>query len=186
MINLAQSHPLALHRTVFFTAVQSTNLQTRITGGLTAATVKLKKPGAASVSATNAPAEVDAANHPGVYSLLLTAAEIDTAGFGVLEFKATGMEPREVPFYVRAAFFCTAVPGTLGVSAFTSSRAEAVNDYWKDALLLALDGTNAGQVKKIGAYNGSTKTITLATVNTVQQAFTTAPSNGDNFELLDR
>lgn len=186
MINLAQSHPLALHRTVYFTAVQAANLQTRITGGLTSPIVRIRKPGVASAAATNAPVEVDAANHPGVYTLLLTAAEIDTAGFGVLEIKATAMEPREVPFYVRAAFFCSAVTGTLGVSAFTTSRAEAAANYWQDALIVALDGANAGQVKKIGNYAATGGLITLATINSVQLAFTSAPANGDNFELIDR
>jgi hypothetical protein len=186
MINLAQSHPLALHRTVYFTAVLSANLQTRITGGLTSPTVKLRKPGVASASATNVPVEVDATNHPGVYTVLLTAAEIDTAGFATIEIKATNMEPRELFLYIRPAFFCTAATGTLSASAFTTNRTEATNDYWKDALIVALDGANVGQVKKIGAYNGTTKVVTLATINSVQQAFTTAPSNGDNFEIIDR
>jgi phosphoglucomutase len=53
-----------------------------------------------------------------------------------------------------------------------------VNDYWKDALLLFVAGNLAGQVKKITAYNGTTKVVT------VSGGFTGTPAAGDAFVLV--
>lgn len=63
---------------------------------------------------------------------------------------------------------------------FKTNRSEAVTDFWKDAILVFRTGVLAGQVKKIAAYNGSTKFITLS------GAFTSAPSAGDTFFILNK
>jgi hypothetical protein len=62
---------------------------------------------------------------------------------------------------------------------FETDLASAVNDYWKDALLLFTSGTLAGQVKKITAYTGATKFVTCG-------AFTAEPTAGDAFVLINR
>ena len=64
-------------------------------------------------------------------------------------------------------------------STFKTDLTESTTDYWKDALLLFTSGSLAGQVKKVSAYNGSTKFVTLSS------AFTAAPSSGDRFVLVN-
>lgn len=64
-------------------------------------------------------------------------------------------------------------------SSFKTDRTEAVADYWKDALLVFVTGNLAGQVKKVTAYNGTTKVITTG-------AFTGAPAGSDAFILVNR
>ena len=70
--------------------------------------------------------------------------------------------------------------GANTATTFKTDLSSATNDQWKDALLLFLDGALAGQVKKISAYNGTTKFVTLSS------AFTAAPSAGDTFRLVNR
>ena len=65
-------------------------------------------------------------------------------------------------------------------STFKTDRTESTNDFWKDALLLFTSGSLAGQVKKVSAYNCSTKFVTLSS------AFTAAPSASDAFVILNR
>jgi hypothetical protein len=55
--------------------------------------------------------------------------------------------------------------------------AEATTDYHKDALILFTSGNLINQVKKVTAYNGSTKVLTV-------NAFTGAPATSDTFILL--
>jgi len=79
----------------------------------------------------------------------------------------------------------TNVLGTVSASGsntaltFLTNRAEAVNDYWKDCLIVFLSGALQGQVKKISAYNGSTKFVTVAS------AFTAAPATSDAFMIIN-
>ena len=62
---------------------------------------------------------------------------------------------------------------------FKTNLTEGSNDYWKDTLLLFTSGALTGQVKRVSAFNASTDFVTVAT------AFTTAPSNGDRFVLVN-
>lgn len=55
--------------------------------------------------------------------------------------------------------------------------AETTTDYHKDALLLFTSGNLINQVKKVTAYNGTTKVLTV-------NAFTGAPATSDTFILL--
>lgn len=61
---------------------------------------------------------------------------------------------------------------------FKTDRTEATNDHWKDALLVFVTGTLAGQVKKVSAFTAATDFITVAT------AYTGAPSATDGFMLI--
>jgi hypothetical protein len=65
-------------------------------------------------------------------------------------------------------------------TAFKTDRSEATNDYWKDALLLFITGNLKGQVKKVTAYNGTTKIVTVGA------AYTGTPAVSDVFIFLNR
>lgn len=67
-------------------------------------------------------------------------------------------------------------------TAFKTDLASAVNDFWKDALILLTSGALAGQVKKIGAYTGASKIVTLASGET----FTATPADDVTFVMINR
>lgn len=60
-----------------------------------------------------------------------------------------------------------------------TDRTETADDYWKDALALIASGALAGQIKKVTAYNGTSKVITFG-------AFTGTPADGVTIFLLNR
>lgn len=62
---------------------------------------------------------------------------------------------------------------------FMSNQTETTTDFWKDALCLFLSGNLVGQVKKVTAYDGSTKIITFT------NGFTGTPTNGDTYALIN-
>lgn len=64
-------------------------------------------------------------------------------------------------------------------TAFKTDRIEAVNDYWKNALILITSGALDGQIAKVQAYNGTTKIITLSA------ALTGTPADGVTFVLIN-
>lgn len=61
---------------------------------------------------------------------------------------------------------------------FKTDLTESATDHWKDALLVFLTGSLAGQVKKVGGFNPTTDFITTVT------AYTAAPSASDRFMLV--
>lgn len=65
-------------------------------------------------------------------------------------------------------------------TAFKTDLASAVNDYWKDCLLLLTSGALAGQVKKVTGYNGTTKVVT------VDGGFTSTPADAVTFAIINR
>lgn len=69
--------------------------------------------------------------------------------------------------------------GGNSATAFVTNRTETTTDYWKDALLLLTSGVLVGQVKKVTAYNGSTKAVT------VENGFTGTPAAGVTFLLVN-
>lgn len=64
-------------------------------------------------------------------------------------------------------------------TAFRTDLTESANDHFKDCLLKITSGTLAEQVKKVTAYNGTTKVIT------VQGGFTGTPADAVTFELIN-
>jgi hypothetical protein len=64
-------------------------------------------------------------------------------------------------------------------STFKTDLAESTNDHWKDALLRFTSGSLKGQIKKISAYDGTSKFVT------VSSAFTAAPTAADTFDLIN-
>ncbi len=178
MLPIPQSIPIAARRRLYFTGVDSTNLQTRQTG-LSGFTIRVAKAGVAEAAGANTVTEQDAADMPGIYYYELSVTEANTPGPGVVRISKAGTETREIPFLITPAFFGTAATGTLSATAFTSSRTDATS-HWIDALIKFHTGTLEGQVKKVGAYSSVGGLFTLAGLLT----FTAAPANGDVFEIL--
>lgn len=105
------------------------------------------------------------------YNVVVTATMNGTVGKGVV---GRFIMVPAVPYGTIAA------SGSNTSSTFKTSRTETTNDYWKDALIVFLTGTLAGQVKKVSAYDGTTKFITVST------AFTGTPSTSDIFALINK
>ena len=62
---------------------------------------------------------------------------------------------------------------------FKTDRSETTVDFWKDALcLLFINGATVPEVKKVTAYDGSTKILTFT------NGYTGTPSNGDTYALI--
>lgn len=180
MLIIPQSIPIAARRRIYFTAVSSSNLQTRQTA-LTGFTIRVKKAGVAEAAGANAVVEEDATDMPGIYYYELTEAEADTPGPGVVRISKTSTETREIPFFIEQATFGKAATGTLTPSSFTTNLTQT-SDFWKDNLVRFITGALAGQVKKIGAFANTGGLITLAT----GLVFTAAPANNDVFELVSK
>lgn len=60
-----------------------------------------------------------------------------------------------------------------------TTLASAVNDYYKDMLILLTSGALIYQVKKVTAYTGATKILTFG-------AFTGIPADGVTFKLINQ
>ncbi len=63
---------------------------------------------------------------------------------------------------------------------FKTNRSETEHNHWKDALLVWRTGALAGQVKKVDVFNEATGFIT------VKDGFTTTPTAGDTFFLVNK
>jgi hypothetical protein len=72
-----------------------------------------------------------------------------------------------------------ATDGGNTITTFKTNLTESSNNYWKDCFLTFYTGDLAGQTKKVSAYDGTTKFIT------VSSAFTATPSDSDKFFLVN-
>ena len=63
-------------------------------------------------------------------------------------------------------------------TAFISNLTESTDGFYHDKVIVFISGSLAGQARHIEDYNGTTKAIT------VSQAFTSAPSDADEFLIL--
>lgn len=63
---------------------------------------------------------------------------------------------------------------------FLTDLAETADNHWKDAIVSFASGALLGQVRRVTVYSGTTKAIT------VLSGFTSAPSDGDAFVLINR
>lgn len=63
---------------------------------------------------------------------------------------------------------------------FKTNLTESIDDYWKGTFVRFDSGSLLNQVKKVVAYNGTTKFITT------DIAFTSTPSNNDLFVLINQ
>ena len=71
----------------------------------------------------------------------------------------------------------TALAGSTA-TAIATGLAETVNNFWNGAFVMFSTGTLAGQVRKITAYDGTSKTIST-------DPFTGAPTGGDRFIIVN-
>ncbi len=70
--------------------------------------------------------------------------------------------------------------GSNGASSFKTNLSESTSDYWKGAWIKMTTGNAENQVRKISAYNGTTKFVT------VSEAFTSTPAGADSFILINQ
>lgn len=185
-----QGHPDPAHRELIFHMSKADG--TPDTGlAFVAGNLKFRKPRAFGAAAnSSAYANVDGTQLAAVvelgggdYVYTFTAAEHAVPGKGAFQAqKGTGLFWTD-RIDIARAYIGVIVAGTLGASAFTTDRAEATANYWKDCLITFVTGNLAGQTKKIGASaGGANQLITLAT----GLAFTGAPAAGDIYEILTR
>lgn len=136
---------------------------------------QISKDGGAFANTTNLPAELATT---GVYTLALTAAECN-ANHLMIQISDAAVVILNQPFETSAEPTGAVVAdGSNTASTFETDLTSAVNDYWKDALIVFTSGALQYQVKRVSAYNGTSKFITANT------PFTAAPSGGDLFRLL--
>lgn len=163
--------------TLTFAAIDSFNRPNRLSGlSWSTGDVKISADGAAFADTTNLPSELGST---GRYSLALTATEMNCSWMHVMVVKS-GIDDIDI-FFGTGGYPGTSV-GTSGsntATSFLTNFSQTTDDYWKDSLLLFTSGNLSGQLKKVSAYNGTTKFIT------VSSAFTGTPSSGDRFILVN-
>ena len=163
--------------TVSFAAVDPTSRPARKSGvTFSAGDAKISQDGGAFGSTTNTPAEIGST---GRYSLALTAPEMAADNVHVSVENAS-IDPVDLIMATGGQPTATVLTdGGNTSSTFLTSLTESDDDYWKDTLILFTTGALAGQVKKVLTYDGTSKFLSTAT------AFTTTPSNGDRFVLIN-
>ncbi len=177
-----QSQPVANLREIIFRLSTGSGVLSGQT--FSGSEIQVRKAGGSLTNAASS-GSVTELGSTGVYVYPATTGELDTPGALLLRVNKSGALVWEEVHQIDSAIFATAVTGTLSATAFTTNLASSTNDFYKDALIKFVSGSLAGQVKKIGAYNGTSKLITLATIDGVQQSFTAAPANADAFRVLN-
>lgn len=163
--------------TYSFPAIDPTNRPARKSGVVfVAGDTKISLDGAAFANTTNQPVEIGTNAR---YSVVLTAAEMN-ADLVHFYCQKTTIDPVDERLATDASPSGTIVAngGNTGLT-FKTDRTEATNDYWKDALILFTSGTQIEEIKRVTAYDGTTKFIT------VQGGFPLTPSGGDRFLLIN-
>lgn len=145
--------------------------------GLTLLTTdcKISKDGGSFANSSNAPTELGST---GRYSLVLTAAELDCVILH-LYIEKTGMQPFDQTYETTGHPSGSVVSGTLTTTAFSTDLTSSADDFWKDVFVTFTAGALEGQTRKVSAYNGTSKVLTLTS------ALSAAPSAGDRFVLID-
>lgn len=129
--------------------------------------------------------EVDATNMPGLYRFDLPDALAATGeNHATVVITADAIVPRVIdvlldpnPSIVQGAIVADA--GNTA-STFKTDLAEATDGQYIDAFVLFRTGANAGAVRHVSGYNGTSKFLTVDT------AFPAAPSASDEFLLVNR
>lgn len=128
----------------------------------------------------------------GAYDYTPTAAELDTLGYFLVKVVVTGVRLycaevqiiTEDPYVSPNVRGLVSTSGSNTASTFLTNLGSSISDAYRGPMLVHfLSGTLVGQTRplmNLGAYNGTTKFLTVST------AFTAAPSNGDEFEIITR
>lgn len=136
---------------------------------------KISKDGAAFANTTNLPTEISS----GRYKVVLTATETACDWLHLYSTK-TGADNMDLIFPTSGHPTALVVAdGSNSTTTFKTDRAETAPDYWKDSLIVFTSGSLIEQVRKVTAYNGTTKFVT------VSSAFTAAPSASDRFDFVN-
>jgi hypothetical protein len=162
--------------TITFAAIDVSNRPARVSSIASFDSVKISQDGAAFQDTSNSPSEIGSS---GRYSLALTAAEMDADNIHIY-VEDSLMDPTD--YILQTSGEETGVVVTDGSNTaltFETDLDESDNDYWRDALILFTSGSLVDQVKKITAYDGTTKFVTVGS------AFTTTPTGGDRFVLVN-
>jgi len=90
--------------------------------------------------------------------------------------------PKSLAKRIRQAGTSLATEGTVSdgsptASSFISDLIQTESSFYADQTLIFISGTLEGQARIVASYNGTTKVITF------DEAFSVAPSNGDEFEI---
>ena len=137
--------------------------------------VQISLDGAAFANTTNLPTELGST---AVYTLALTAAELNA---NWIHLRVTDAAITTLNITLETSGEPTGAvvaDGSNTAQSFETDLSEATSDYWKDALILFTSGSLINQIKRVAAYDGSSKFITANT------PFTGAPSGGDLFVLI--
>lgn len=164
--------------TVSFAAIDATRRPLRRSGVVFAlGDVQISKDGADFMNIAGAVSEIGAS---GRYQFTLTAAEMDASWDHVKIEKSSVIDPVDIQIGTDGRPSGT-IQADAGNSAtvFKTDLASSVDDFWKDCLIVFTSGALQGQVKKVTAYAGASKTITVGS------AFTGTPSAGDRFVLVN-
>jgi len=138
---------------------------------------QVSKDGGPFVNTTNLPVEIGTS---GRYALTLTAGEMDAAWVHIKIEKDGIVDPVDLLLGTAGNPTGAVVSDAgNGANTFKTDLAESANDHWKDCLLLFTSGVLAGQVKKVTAYNSTTKFVTVGS------PFTSVPGAGDRFVLIN-
>jgi hypothetical protein len=103
------SEPTAALKSIPFTSVDETDVQSRLSGALTLS-ARIIKADQTSVVGAGTFDQPDSVNAPGCRRYVMASADSSVVGPGIVRISATGMEPREVPF-VALGFAPHAEPG---------------------------------------------------------------------------
>lgn len=173
------NEPTAARRRIYFRLVDETDGKTAETGQTFSGTdIKVSKAGGSEASFAGSATELAG----GLYYYQFTTGEIDTLGAiyirvvksGCLDFVGVAQVVEDGP---RATVVSD---GSNTSSTFKTDLTSSTTDFYKDMLLVILDGSLQYQVKKVTGYNGSTKFVTVG------PAFTAAPSAGVAFRLVNQ
>ena len=155
--------------------------------------ISLKKSGGSFSTIT--PTVTERAN--GSYDLALTSSHTDTLGVAEIQI-FTRPSSLLAPIYINVVAFDQQDSLGLGLRALTvptgacvangsntaltfkTNLTSSVTDAFKNAFLIWTSGTLINQVSKIQAYDSSTKFITVIV------AYSTAPTGGDTFDIINR
>lgn len=114
----------------------------------------------------------------------LSATEMDADKVTVIFSDAAGSEWYDHSIIIHTLPFAFTASAVNDVSATTTSfvtdLTETTNDHYNDLFLVFTSGALLGQSRKISDYDGTTKTITLAT------ALTDSPADNDEFIIIGR
>lgn len=123
----------------------------------------------------------------GSYLYEVTASASAIMGYGAANFEVrgattvdltpvtTGLDKLVGAFIVVQASVSDAGPAS---ASFTTSLTKTTTDFYKNAVLTFTSGSLTGQSRRVSAYNGTTKTVTLS------PDLSSPPANGDLFTIV--